>query len=139
MRKERLLERVRYWSSHNEPHNKAEATTSLRESIRSHLENILTTRQGNALIDEQYGFSQKAELFEEFVMANQDELIAALTETVLYYEPRISKLDITNVEINPYSQQICCKMTGQLNASYEEDGFSFTTIISTHGKVTVRL
>lgn len=138
MRKQGLLERVRGWGSYSEPETPSQRTETIKTSIRNHLENILNTRQGSVLLDSKYGYPQEVELFEHFVLGNKPELIAALTRTILYYEPRISKLTIKDVQIDPYQQSVLCDMIARVDSSLAGE-LCFTTVITRYGKVIVRL
>ncbi|WP_207386706.1 type VI secretion system baseplate subunit TssE, partial [Legionella quinlivanii] len=139
VRGERLTERLRRWARKDSKSLDQSEPEILVESIRKHIEQILSTRQGNAPIDENYGLSQSPALVEDYSLARKEELAEHLSHLIKTYEPRVAQVRISNLIINPDKQLITCHIDGTLKKPFEEISVYFTTILTSHGRVIVRL
>ena len=139
MRKERLTERVRRCARQGALLSARLDSSILIESVRSHIEKILSTRQGSVPIDKEYGLSELPMLVEDYSFAYQDELRTHLEETILRYEPRLGSVQVSKILIDPSQQIITCNIAGQLNKSFDSLDVYFTTILTSKGRVLVTL
>ncbi|PWY56733.1 type VI secretion system baseplate subunit TssE [Legionella qingyii] len=139
MRAERLTERVRRYARQGSPLSAKMDSSILLESIRDHIEKILSTRQGSAPIDREYGLSELPTLVEDYSFAYQEELRTHLEETILRYEPRLESVQVSKILIDPGKQIITCDILAHLNKSYDGLKVFFTTILTSKGRVLVTL
>lgn len=139
MREERLTERIRRYARQGSPLSTKSDSSVVIESIRGHLEKILSTRQGSVKIDRQYGLSELPALVEDYSFAYQEELRNHLQETILRYEPRLESIQVSKILIDSGNQTITCSLFGQLSKSFESLNIYFTTILTSKGRVLVKL
>ncbi len=139
MRGERLTERVRRYARQGSLLSAKLDSSILIESIRNHLEEILSTRQGSVPIDREYGLSELPTLVEDYSFAYQEELRNHLQETILRYEPRLDSVQVSKILIDPGKQIITCNILAQLNKSFDSLNVYFTTILTSKGRVLVSL
>ncbi|MCL9684915.1 type VI secretion system baseplate subunit TssE [Legionella maioricensis] len=139
MHEERLTERIRRYARHGSPLSTKLDSSVLIESIRSHIEKILSTRQGSVKIDKDYGLSELTALVEDYSFAYQEELRNHIQETILRYEPRLDSIEVSEIHINSGNQTITCSILAQLNKSFESIKVYFTTVLTSKGRVLVKL
>lgn len=139
MRGERLTERVRRYARQGSLLSTKLDSSIIIESIRNHLEEILSTRQGSVPIDREYGLSELPTLVEDYSFAYQEELRNHLQETILRYEPRLDSVQVSKILIDPGKQIITCNILAQLNKSFDSLNVYFTTILTSKGRVLVSL
>ncbi|MCW8470799.1 type VI secretion system baseplate subunit TssE [Fluoribacter gormanii] len=139
MRAERLTERVRRYARQGALLSAKMDSSILIESIRDHIEKILSTRQGSAPIDREYGLSELPTLVEDYSFAYQEELRTHLEKTILRYEPRLESVQVSKILIDPGNQMITCDILAHLNQSYDGLKVFFTTILTSKGRVLVTL
>lgn len=139
MREERLTERIRRYARQGSPLSTKLDSTILIESVRGHIEKILSTRQGSVMIDKQYGLSELPSLVEDYSFAYQEELRSHIEETILRYEPRLDSIQVSEILIDSSNQTITCSILAQLNKSFESIRVYFTTILTSKGRVLVKL
>ena len=139
MREERLTERVRRYARKGSPISTKLDSSVLIESVRSHIEKILSTRQGSVKIDKDYGLSELPALVEDYSFAYQEELRSHLQEIILRYEPRLDSIQVSKIVIDSGHQTITCHISAQLNKSFDSIPVYFTTILTGKGRVLVTL
>lgn len=138
MPEERLTERLRRWARQKTPHQTTTDSSLLLESLRSHLESILSTRQGNVPIDKDYGFSELPELVEDYSVGYKDELKTHLEELILSYEPRIESVQVANINTDSAGQLITCHISGKLKKPFADTMIYFTTVLTSSGRALVK-
>ncbi|HAT6958169.1 TPA: type VI secretion system baseplate subunit TssE [Legionella pneumophila] len=111
----------------------------LIESIRSHIEKILSTRQGNVLMDNNYGLSESQFLVEDFSVAQKRELNQHISSIISSYEPRLISLEVCNLNTDPVKQLITFHIKGSLRVPYENITVFFTTVLTHRGKAVVKI
>ncbi|MCW8409366.1 type VI secretion system baseplate subunit TssE [Legionella sp. PATHC035] len=139
MREERLTERVRRYARQGSLLSARLDSSILIESIRNHVEKILSTRQGSVPIDKEYGLSELPILVEDYSFAYQEELRTHLEEIILRYEPRLESVQVSQIFIEPSKQIITCNIFAKLHKSFDSLNVYFTTILTTKGRVLVTL
>ncbi|HAT1773634.1 TPA: type VI secretion system baseplate subunit TssE [Legionella pneumophila] len=140
MRAERLLERLRRWCNREPAFLLRKCDKDiLIESIRSHIEKILSTRQGNVLMDNNYGLSESQFLVEDFSVAQKRELNQHISSIISSYEPRLIRLEVCNLNTDPVKQLITFHIKGSLRVPYENITVFFTTVLTHRGKAVVKI
>ncbi|MCW8416754.1 type VI secretion system baseplate subunit TssE [Fluoribacter dumoffii] len=139
MRDERFTERIRRYARQGSlPSTKLDSSI-LIESVRKHLEKILSTRQGSVPIDREYGLSELPILVEDYSFAYQEELKNHLENTILRYEPRLNAIQVSGIIIDPSKQIITCNISAQFKKTFNLLNVYFTTVLTSKGRVLVIL
>jgi type VI secretion system protein len=138
MHKIRLLERIRRAESNPDYRGTADHGAIVL-SIHNHLERILNTRQGSALIAEDYGMPDFTNLIGNFSSESTRDLSRDIQQVIARYEPRLSNVRVAVVESDELSTSLHFQVSCHLAS---DDGRSrpvaFQTIIDSEGKVQVK-
>ena len=137
MLQERLLERIRRTEA-DPDHRGVVDPNQIAASIMVHLQKILNTRQGSALIDDDYGVPDFTDLAASFSTETVRELVRAIKDVVHKYEPRLSSVKI---EVNPAGKDVLelhFKLEGKLKMDdHQEMDVSFETTVDPEGRISV--
>ncbi len=135
MAEERLLERFR--ACEKEPGRRGkEDPRRTFDSVMRHLQRILNTRQGNALIAEDYGvpdFTDMAQSGPESVR----ELERLLRQTIQKYEPRLKMVKVTFQAAEDDASSLRFQIVARLSTD-AKTGVMFETSVSPDGRVELR-
>jgi type VI secretion system protein len=135
MREERLLERIRL--QENAPARRA--TDDHRRcinSVLSHLQRILNTRQGNVLIGDDYGVPDFIDFLQNCPDSVRD-IEHSIRAAIDKYEPRLSEVRVT---FDSQEDDVLV-LRFQIAARLSTDGGQpvyFETLLDTDGKIRVR-
>lgn len=135
MREERLLERIR----------NLQGTTSRRESddlrrrvdsVLSHLQRILNTRQGNVPIADDYGVPDFIDFLQNCPDSVRD-IERSIRMVIDKYEPRLAGARVTYVPQEDDVLVLRFQVAARLST---EDGRQvyFETLLDTNGKIRIR-
>ena len=92
MQEERLLRRIRSWE--RDPQRRArEDPHRIIDSVREHLQKILNTRQGSAMIGEDYGLPDFVEMLRDYPDSLRD-FERSIRSTIQSYEPRLTMVRV---------------------------------------------
>lgn len=138
MREQRLLERIASLEQSNtSPALQRNPEQIVMDSIRSHLQRLLNTRQGSVPIDPDFGVPDFTNLAGSFSVGSMPEIVHALTRMVERYEPRLIEPKITVAE----SDNEVLSLSFQLEASITLRGqlinIRLATQVSASGKVSL--
>lgn len=136
MRNTRLLERIRQMgkSSHRESSFDSEI---LKQSILSHLNQILNTRQGSAIIGQEYGMPDFSASIRSFDSKDIEYMEENIREVITKYEKRLKNIQIIFTPDKSQPLNITFHISGDLVGGRERNNISFQTILSSQGRVTV--
>ncbi|HPV49307.1 MAG TPA: type VI secretion system baseplate subunit TssE [Smithellaceae bacterium] len=134
MREERLLERIRTWE--NEPHRRSSSDFRRQvNSLLSHLQRILNTRQGNVPISGTYGIPDLLEF-----MTSYPESVTGIEKTIreaiACYEPRLSDVKVVFM---PQDEDLLClrfQIQARLSAGAGRN-ILIETIVDSDGKISL--
>ncbi|MFH1139985.1 MAG: type VI secretion system baseplate subunit TssE [Pseudomonadota bacterium] len=137
MLQERLLERIRRIED-DPDHRGVTDPGTIIVSIMHHLQKILNTRQGSALIDEYYGMPDFTDLAATFSSESVRDLIRSIKHVINVYEPRLRGIQI---ETSPRGKQVLelhFKIEGNLAfADNISVPVAFETIVDPEGRIKV--
>lgn len=135
MPEERLLERFR--AHEKEPGRRGkEDPRRTFDSVMRHLQRILNTRQGNALIADDYGvpdFSDLIQLGAESVR----EIERQLRQTIQKYEPRLRMVKVSFQAADDDATALRFQIVARL-ATDAKTGVMFETAVTPDGKIELR-
>ena len=136
MKSTRLLERIRQMgkNAHRESSFDSEV---LKESILQHLSHILNTRQGSAIIGEEFGIPDFSASTGTFDTKYIEFMEKSLHTVITRYEKRLKNIEITFTPNQNQPLSILFHISGELVGSREKNNISFQTILSSQGRVTI--
>jgi len=135
MREERLLERIQTWEEEPTKRGK-EDPRRITHSVIRHLQRILNTRQGNALIADDYGIPD----FMDFLQAYPDsvrDIERAIKVTIQNYERRLQGVRVSFVPHDDDFLSLRFSIRAKLTSESKVE-VNFETVIDHEGKITVK-
>lgn len=138
MPEERLLEKLRRWSTTGPLLPASSSEGELLNSVTSHIRQILNTQQGSVPIAEDYGLPNTNELFTHFNPAVKEDLAEKLTEVLTRYEPRLREVKVEVFNPNRATMQIRCQITGKIVSGTQEIPVYLTSLLTQRGRVIVK-
>lgn len=135
MREERLLERIRSREGEG-GRSEREDPRKAADSVLAHLRRILTTRQGNVPIADDYGVPDTS----EFLISGGEslrDLERAIRHAVQKYEPRLKGVRVGFVPSEDDALTLRFQITGRLESDPKRQ-VTFETVLDTDGKIDVR-
>jgi type VI secretion system protein len=135
MREDRLLDRIRAWE--RDPARRGvEDPQRLNDSILSHLQRILNTRQGSVPIADDYGIPD----FNEYLQVGGEavrELEKVLRATIQKYEPRLKGARVIFVPQEEERLNLRFQVSARL-AGDTKSQVQFETTIDSDGKIRLK-
>ena len=133
MREERLLERIRTWE--NEPHRRSSSDFRRQvNSLLSHLQRILNTRQGNDYFGH-IRYSRPAGIH-DFIPESVTGIEKTIREAIACYEPRLSDVKVVFM---PQDEDLLClrfQIQARLSAGAGRN-ILIETIVDSDGKISL--
>ena len=137
MHEERLLERIRN-IERNPGQRGAVDSVSTVQSVMNHLRRILNTRQGSALIAQDFGVPDFTNLGSTFGQDTIPDIQKAITDVILRYEPRMRRVAVTYVPMAGDELGVLFKLEGSIDTETKSIPVVFETVIDPDGKVRVK-
>ncbi len=137
MRVQRLLERLK--TIEKNPGNRfLDNESDMANGIIEHLQKLLNTRQGSALIAEDYGIPDFTELLHSYPESIR-EMERALRSAIRKYEPRLERIKVRFLpdENDPLNIrfEILAKLAG---AGRESPAVFFESVVDADGRIRIR-
>lgn len=121
----------------NAPRTTRENTDRLAESVLTHLQKMLNTRQGNVLTLPDYGIPDLSEVVHSF----PDSIVQmqeAIRTSIEKYEPRLRKVRVKYVDPGEDLLKLRFEITAQLVTAKEKASVWFETMVDSSGQVEIR-
>lgn len=135
---ERLLERLRRIEADPE-HRGVTDPNRLIHSIMLHLQRVLNTRQGSALIDDDYGVPDFTDLAANFSQETVRDLTRAIRQVINKYEPRLTGVQVIPDQLEKNLLELTLKIEGRLQVAPNQDvPVAFETLVDPDGKISVK-
>ncbi len=135
--KERLLKRVRRWSTEEQAAISDIDGSELVESIKHDLELLFNTRRGTVLIDDRIGLPDLTHLVNGYSQPEVDALLLDLAQQIKRYEPRLSNVDVAYVGDQGRQIQLAFAITARLTQERQTIPFSMRVVMSEDGSTSV--
>jgi type VI secretion system protein len=119
------------------PRRVDEDTEALADSVLTHLQRMLNTRQGNCLTVPDYGIPDFTDMVHNFPEA-VGQMQRAIRRSVERYEPRLRKVRVTPTNPEDDFLQLRFEITAELVTADEDASVWFETTIGADGHVRVR-
>ena len=130
----RLLERLRAYEQ--DPGQRGILNVeSVKASVLEHLNALLNTRQGSAMIADDLGMPDFTNMIRSFDDMTFEDLALAIQSVLEKYEPRLSR---PRVEVLPREDKVLkmkFKIEGRLRMPGGSMDISFETIVDPEGKI----
>lgn len=135
-RERTLLERLRDPERHVRP-TIQENTQELADSILLHLQRMLNSRQGHALIQPEYGMPDGSEFMRSLPDA-VDEIRHTIRSSIEKFEPRLRRVKVVYApsEHDPFRMRF--EVTAELVTEKEKASLWLETAIDSSGHVDVK-
>lgn len=137
MEGKRLMERIRDMEKNPTRRGDSEVAP-LQESILRHLQSILNTRQGSAIIGQEFGVPDFSALI---ASSNPSDIVLierGIEEVIRRYERRLKNV---GVHFHPDPKQptsLAFRMEGELVGGREDAPLRFVTVLSSTGQITIK-
>ena len=135
MEDERLLERLRAVEK-NPNRREGRDNSRLIESIFSHLERILNTRQGSVPIAEDFGVPDFTNLPGSSLSESTRDIERSIRNVIQKYEHRLAGVRINFIPRSEDALSLRFRISGRL-AVEEDIPIVFNTVIGSDGKVNI--
>ncbi|MDI6795165.1 MAG: type VI secretion system baseplate subunit TssE [bacterium] len=135
-RERTLLERLGNPQT-NAPRTTKENTDQLAESVLTHLQKMLNTRQGHVLILSDYGIPDLSEVVHSFPDSIK-QMQEAIRTSIEKYEPRLRKVRVRHVGSGEDILKLRFEITAQLVTAQEKASVWFETMVNSSGQVEIK-
>ncbi len=130
----RLLERLRLYEE-NPDYRGMWNVDTVKASVLNHLNSLLNTRQGSAMIAVDLGMPDFTNMVRSFDDMTCDTLAADIKSVLEKYEPRLTDV---RIEVLPRDDKVLkmkFKVEGKLRLSRGNMEISFETIVDPEGRI----
>lgn len=135
MHEERLLERIRSWD--REPARRGrEDQGRCIDSVLSHLQRILNTKQGNVPIADDYGVPDFLDFLQSYPESVR-EIERSIRTAIDKYEPRLAGTRVTFIPQEDDLLTLRFQIVARLATAGGQQVF-FETLVDTDGKVRIK-
>jgi type VI secretion system protein len=136
MREQRLLERICSWEK--EPDRRSrEDSGRIIDSVMTHLQRILNTRQGSVQIADDFGLPDFTYLIDNYPESIMD-LERSIRRMVQKYEPRLTSIQVNFIPQEDEKLSLDFQITAELRAGDEKLPVRFDSQMESSGKVNVK-
>ncbi|MBL0708344.1 MAG: type VI secretion system baseplate subunit TssE [Sulfurimonas sp.] len=136
MFKERLLERVANMDTDGSYRPDALSADIELQSILKYIQNILSTKQGSAVISYDFGIPDITNFHDKSYGEYTREMENSLINTILKFEPRLENVKVIYDKKDEKTTMMHFKIEAQLK-NYKNIDVVFQTTINPDGKVVV--
>ncbi|MDK2955244.1 MAG: type secretion system protein [Desulfovibrionales bacterium] len=137
MREDRLLEQIRYIEDHPDKRGLSDPARVVA-SILSHLRKILNTRQGSALIAEDYGVPDFTDLASNFGLDAIPDIERSINQTILKYEPRLNNVKVVYVPQASDVLSVPFKLEAEIRLEDRVVPVVFETVLEADGRINIK-
>jgi len=135
--KERLLKRIRRWSTEEQSGLQELDGPELVESVRGDLELLLNTRRGTVLVDDDFGLPDLTHLTNGYGQPEVDDLSHELGQQIKHYEPRLSGISVRYIGDQGKQRQLAFSITADIRQKRQNIPFSMRIIMNENGSTSV--
>lgn len=133
----RLLERLRVYEQ--DPDNRGMwSVDAVKASVLGHLNALLNTRQGSAMIAGDLGMPDFTSMIRSFDDMTCDELASDIQAVLEKYEPRLAGVRIEVLPRDDNVLKMKFRIEGRLRLQGGTTEISFETIVDPEGKIEIR-
>ena len=136
MFKERLLERVAHMDRDSSYRPDALSADVELRSILKYIQNILSTKQGSAIISFDFGIPDVTNFHDKSYGQYIKDMEESLVQTIMKFEPRLANVKATYVKDDNQTILMNFKIQAQL-ANHNNIPVLFETVINPDGKVVI--
>jgi len=138
MPNERLLERIRRMEE--DPEHRGEISPQrIISSVLAHLQKLLNTRQGCALISPEYGVPDFSELITECSYETLEDFSRSIEKVIRTYEPRLQQVEVTGDQQDEVSLVLKFRVYATLVlADKRRVPVMFETLVDPRGNIKVK-
>ena len=136
MREHRLLDRIRVMAK-NPSRRVTEDPKQMIRSVQEHLQRILTTRQGNVPIADDYGIPDFTELMSGYP-ESQRVIERAIRNTIERYEPRLQAVRVAILGEEKDNLTLSFQISARMLLREGKDSVVFDSVLDAGGRFTVK-
>lgn len=137
MSSERFLEKLRR-TDENPSHRGEVDSPHVVESIMTHLQKLLNTRQGGTVIAEDYGVPDFTNLVSNYNIESVQELAGEIQKIIQKFEPRLANVIVTAEEKGLDMLELRFKIAGRLKVDdHHVYPVIFRTVVDPDGRVKI--
>lgn len=132
----RLLERIREMERNPDWRGDVDPV-ALQESVMNHLKSMLNTRQGSAIIAQDFGVPDFSSLTSSFNPSEISHIEKSLCEVISRYERRLTNIAIHFKPDTENPMNMAFTLEGELVGTREAYPVRFETVLTSTGQITV--
>ena len=132
----RFLERLRHARQQGDERNTVE-TTDIIQSVTNHLSRILNTRQGNTVLDQDFGMPDFSALGASFSTTELPRIERELSAFISRCEPRLKQVHIRYAPDPNQPLQLAFFLDAELALEEETVRIHWTTLVEPSGRVVI--
>ena len=136
MREDRLLDRVRRLEK-DPTRSSGQDTRRVVDSILSHLQRILNTRQGSAQIADDFGIPDFTGLLHSIPESLRD-IERAIRTVIQKYEPRLRAVRVSFIPNEDDALSLRFQIVARLATGDENNPVIFESMVDSDGKIRIR-
>ena len=136
MFRERLLERVAHMDVDSSYRPDVLSADVELQSILKYIQNILSTKQGSAIISYDFGIPDVTNFHDKSYGQYIKDMENSLIGTIIKFEPRLENVKVIYDEQAEKTTMMHFKIQAQLK-NYKDIDVVFETVINPDGKVTI--
>ncbi|RLA74171.1 MAG: type VI secretion system baseplate subunit TssE [Epsilonproteobacteria bacterium] len=136
MFRERLLERVAHMDVDSSYRPDVLSADVELQSILKYIQNILSTKQGSAIISYDFGIPDVTNFHDKSYGQYIKDMENSLIGTIIKFEPRLENVKVIYDEQAEKTTMMHFKIQAQLK-NYKDIDVIFETVINPDGKVTI--
>jgi len=136
MFKERLLERVSHMQSDSSYRPDVLSADVELQSILKYIQNILSTKQGNAIISYDFGIPDVTNFHDKSYGQYIKDMENSLIDTISKFEPRLENVKVIYDESKEKTSIMHFSIQAKLK-NYKDIDVVFQTVINPDGKVMI--
>ncbi|MDD6088911.1 MAG: type VI secretion system baseplate subunit TssE [Desulfovibrionaceae bacterium] len=137
MENKRLLERIREMAGKPRWRGNDDIET-IQESILTYLNKLLNTRQGSAIVADNFGIPDFSALAASFNRRDVSAIENSIQEVVSRYEKRLKNIRVTFEENPDDPLTIAFHMEGDLVGTSEPTSVCFQTVLAQNGFIIIK-
>ncbi len=132
----RFLERLRHARQRGDERNTVEAADII-QSVTNHLSRILNTRQGNTVLDQEFGMPDFSALGASFSSEELPRIERELSLFISRCEPRLKQVHVRYAPDPNQPLQLAFFLDAELELEDEVVRIHWTTLVEPSGRVVI--
>ena len=137
--KDRLLKRIRLWSTSDNTSVTDLDSNDLVQSVRDDLEKLYNTKRGTVLVDDRYGLPDFNDVLNGYGEPDTDSIETAILKLTRQYEKRLKSVEVFEDERRQKNSNLSFRLTASLEYKNQALPFSAIVVLNDDGSTSVNM